>query len=178
MADQPAAVDLLRAFVNTRELETGIDAVGTPDALAAWLVEHGLLPRSERVTARDHDLALALREAIRSALLAHQTGGADAPAPDLERLAAQLPLRLAAPGRGPQVVPAEGGVRGALAGIVAAVARSAAAGTWVRLKVCPADDCRWAFYDESRNRSRTWCAMEVCGNRAKTRTYRSRHGIA
>ncbi|MGZ8667616.1 MAG: CGNR zinc finger domain-containing protein, partial [Solirubrobacterales bacterium] len=26
----------------------------------------------------------------------------------------------------------------------------------------------------SRNRSRTWCSMEVCGNRAKTRSYRHR----
>ena len=32
-------------------------------------------------------------------------------------------------------------------------------GTWERLKVCPADDCQWAFYDESKNRSGTWCDM-------------------
>ena len=35
------------------------------------------------------------------------------------------------------------------------------------LKVCPADDCQWAFYDQSRNRSAIWCDMEVCGNRHK-----------
>jgi predicted RNA-binding Zn ribbon-like protein len=32
----------------------------------------------------------------------------------------------------------------------------------------------WVFYDRSRNRSRHWCSMGVCGNRAKTRTYRAK----
>ena len=51
---------------------------------------------------------------------------------------------------------------------------SMVAGTWSRLKVCPADDCQWAFYDHSKNRSGTWCSMQVCGNRAKVRAYRER----
>ncbi|HYH51840.1 MAG TPA: CGNR zinc finger domain-containing protein, partial [Acidimicrobiia bacterium] len=42
-------------------------------------------------------------------------------------------------------------------------------------KVCRQPDCRWAYYDESRNRSRTWCSMESCGNRAKARSFRQRH---
>jgi predicted RNA-binding Zn ribbon-like protein len=48
-------------------------------------------------------------------------------------------------------------------------------GTWDRMKACRADDCEWAFYDSSRNRSGTWCSMEVCGNRAKARAFRARH---
>jgi predicted RNA-binding Zn ribbon-like protein len=40
-----------------------------------------------------------------------------------------------------------------------------------RLKICP--NCQWLFLDRSRNRSRTWCDMTVCGNRAKAnRHYR------
>ncbi len=58
------------------------------------------------------------------------------------------------------------------------IADAQAAGTWERLKSCPADDCRWAFYDRSRNRSAVWCNMAVCGNRAKVRSYRERHGGA
>jgi predicted RNA-binding Zn ribbon-like protein len=38
-----------------------------------------------------------------------------------------------------------------------------------RLKVCP--NCEWLFIDRSRNRSRTWCDMAVCGNRAKARLH-------
>jgi predicted RNA-binding Zn ribbon-like protein len=66
------------------------------------------------------------------------------------------------------------GVEGALGSVVGAVATTAADGHWSRLKACPADDCRWAFYDVSRNRSRTWCSMDSCGNRTKTRAYRAR----
>ena len=57
--------------------------------------------------------------------------------------------------------------------LLAIVAEAEADGTWRRMKACPA--CGWAFYDRSRNRSRTWCAMAICGNRAKARSYRERH---
>ena len=57
--------------------------------------------------------------------------------------------------------------------LLAIVARAQADGTWQRMKACPA--CGWAFYDRSRNRSRTWCTMAICGNRAKARSYRARH---
>lgn len=40
---------------------------------------------------------------------------------------------------------------------------------WSRVKVCARDTGRWAFYDASRNRSGTWCSMQVCGNREKMR---------
>ncbi|MFD9698271.1 CGNR zinc finger domain-containing protein [Lentzea sp. NPDC059081] len=40
--------------------------------------------------------------------------------------------------------------------------------------MCAAPDCRWAFYDVSRNGRGRWCAMEICGNRQKTRAYRER----
>jgi predicted RNA-binding Zn ribbon-like protein len=38
-----------------------------------------------------------------------------------------------------------------------------------RLKIC--GNCGWLFIDRSRNRSRLWCDMAVCGNRVKA----SRH---
>jgi predicted RNA-binding Zn ribbon-like protein len=47
-------------------------------------------------------------------------------------------------------------------------------GTWDRLKACAADDCHWAFYDHTRNRSGRWCSMAVCGNRAKVERFRER----
>jgi predicted RNA-binding Zn ribbon-like protein len=43
-----------------------------------------------------------------------------------------------------------------------------------RLKVCDNPGCRWAFYDESRNRSRRWCQSTACGNRFKVRRFRQR----
>lgn len=47
---------------------------------------------------------------------------------------------------------------------------------WPRLKACTDDGCQWAFYDATRNRSRTWCSMDVWGKREKTRRYRQRKG--
>ena len=47
-------------------------------------------------------------------------------------------------------------------------------GTWQRLRLCAATDCRFAFYDASRNRTGTWCSMSTCGNRAKVRAYQQR----
>jgi predicted RNA-binding Zn ribbon-like protein len=44
-----------------------------------------------------------------------------------------------------------------------------------RIKTCAARDCGWKFVDQSKNRSRRWCDMAVCGNLAKARHYRSRN---
>lgn len=41
-----------------------------------------------------------------------------------------------------------------------------------RLRICP--NCRWLFVDRSRNGSRLWCDMAVCGNRQKARRHYSR----
>jgi uncharacterized protein (TIGR03118 family) len=48
-------------------------------------------------------------------------------------------------------------------------------GTWERMKACRADDCKYAFLDTAKNRSRAWCSMQSCGNRAKVAAYRERH---
>jgi predicted RNA-binding Zn ribbon-like protein len=45
-----------------------------------------------------------------------------------------------------------------------------------RLKVCA--DCPWLFIDTSKNRSRRWCSMEVCGAHSKMRRYRQRRATA
>jgi predicted RNA-binding Zn ribbon-like protein len=66
------------------------------------------------------------------------------------------------------------GLPGALAALLVPVAEAIADGTWSRVKACRADDCHWAFYDFSRNRSGAWCEMAVCGNREKVRAYRER----
>jgi predicted RNA-binding Zn ribbon-like protein len=48
-----------------------------------------------------------------------------------------------------------------------------------RVRRCAAPDCDWLFLDASRNRSRRWCDMAVCGNRAKARQhYRRQRGRA
>lgn len=42
------------------------------------------------------------------------------------------------------------------------------------VRVCAADDCNWLFLDTSKNQSRRWCNMKICGNRAKARKHHER----
>ena len=42
------------------------------------------------------------------------------------------------------------------------------------VRFCEAEDCEWLFLDNSRNRSRRWCDMKSCGNRAKARRHYER----
>ncbi|HEY0674117.1 MAG TPA: ABATE domain-containing protein [Longimicrobiales bacterium] len=41
----------------------------------------------------------------------------------------------------------------------------------LRVKECATDNCNWLFLDASKNRSRRWCEMKECGNRAKARRH-------
>lgn len=47
-----------------------------------------------------------------------------------------------------------------------------------RIGQCAGRDCRWLWIDQTKNRSRRWCDMAVCGNRAKAhRHYERRAAI-
>lgn len=43
-----------------------------------------------------------------------------------------------------------------------------------RVRQCAGVGCAWLFMDTSKNGTRRWCDMSVCGNRAKARRHRSR----
>jgi predicted RNA-binding Zn ribbon-like protein len=172
----PGDLELVRAFVNTLEVEEGTDALDSPAALAAWLREHRLL-RTSPTNEADLAAVRRFRESIRGLLLANNGVSARKEAAlTLNRAAAKARLSVRFDPAGTVwLEPQAAGVDGALGRILAIVAASMADGTWGRLKACRADDCRWAFYDRARNQSRQWCSMAVCGNRTKARTYRRRH---
>jgi len=172
----PPGLARIQAFVNTADLEAGEDELASPSALAAWLGEHGL--GQEDADLGDEDLLRArlVREALRD-LLGGNAGHPVAPASvavlDGAAAAAPLAVRFGDDGR-PALRPAGQGLSAALGALLADIATAAADGTWVRLKTCLNDRCRWAYWDGSKNRSGAWCSMAVCGNRMKGRRYRSR----
>ncbi|MGH9382831.1 MAG: CGNR zinc finger domain-containing protein [Vicinamibacterales bacterium] len=43
-----------------------------------------------------------------------------------------------------------------------------------KVRLCAAGDCGWLFLDDTKNRSRRWCDMKICGNREKLRRFRAR----
>ena len=43
-----------------------------------------------------------------------------------------------------------------------------------RVRECKENTCRWLFLDRSKNHSRRWCNMQICGNRVKARRFYAR----
>lgn len=176
----PGELDLVRRLVNTADLESGEDELSDPDALAGWLREQGLAGAEEAFDGEDLERVVAFREAVRRLLLSHNGGELDREAvATLDAVARDARVEVGFGVDGiPQLEPCGRGADAVLGRLLAAIARAEAEGTWARLKTCPASDCMWAFYDHSRNHSRTWCTMSVCGNRAKARSYRRRARFA
>lgn len=172
----PQPLRLVQAFVNTLDIENGVEELTSAAAVEETLVRLGALPAGEGPLAEaDLRTALEAREALRA--LALGNNGVPVP-PDahtaLERMARAAHFTMSfADGRA-RLVPAARGLDGALGRILAVVHEAMADGSWWRLKGCPREVCHWLFYDRSRNGSGKWCAMSVCGNRTNTRAYRRR----
>jgi predicted RNA-binding Zn ribbon-like protein len=182
----PIPLRVIEEFINTRRRDS--DEIATPQQLVTWLHARGLLPADTMVNAEQRDRAERIREGLRALIAENNTEPVSSPRPDglnpaargeLAELTRDFPLmldvtvsppRLAARARTP--------VEAALAGLLAVVADAVAEGTWTRLKACREPSCRWAYYDHSRNRRRTWCSMEICGNRAKARASHHRKSTA
>lgn len=176
----PDTLRLLQQFINTYNIERHHLGLRTEEFassadLRRWLVQHRLLPRGAAVRAAEVLRAQEAREALRRLALAHNGRAVDPDAvATLNRLAraARVAVHVGRDGR-MRLESHARGVTGALGRLVAAAFTAQIDGTWPRLKACRR--CHWAFYDRSKNRSGRWCAMSICGNRAKARAFRSRH---
>ncbi len=174
----PGRLHTVQDFANAHFVERPQPDRDRPrETIAAWMRRHGVLPRGYRLTPGDIARTLEFRDLIRASIEANHDGRVSQRA--LRRLNGALgpaTLRLAFDDRGvPALAPDAKGIDSAFAQLAVIVLEAHAAGTWQRLKICPADDCRWAFYDASKNRSGAWCSMSDCGNRAKARAFRQRH---
>jgi predicted RNA-binding Zn ribbon-like protein len=167
----PGDLELVRRFVNTLDIEADSDALASPSDATAWLQEQGWpaqLGRSELGELQ------RLREALRDLVGARGTTAERAAGRSVDAIALGHPVvvRVTSP---TALAPSSKGAASAFVErILTLVATARIDGTWDRLKTCANDGCRWLFYDHSRNRSRTWCTMDLCGSRAKMQAYRSR----
>jgi predicted RNA-binding Zn ribbon-like protein len=179
----PQPLRRIEEFVNTRRADG--DEIATPKQLKQWLTSHDLTPRSVAVTEADRARAVSVREGLRALIADNNADPVPSPRADgldpaargdLAKLTEDLPLVLDIDSRPPRMVPRPDltAVDAALATLLASVATAVADGTWARLKACREPSCRWAYFDHSRNRSRSWCSMDLCGNRAKARAFYSR----
>jgi predicted RNA-binding Zn ribbon-like protein len=149
----PEPLRRVQLFVNS------IDREHDREWLPAWLEEHGLAPS-------EFDRAVRLRETLRALLRVNNQGGPAAEAlAQVNEAARDVHVEL----RDGRVVLVGSDP---IAEVTAVALTAMLDGSWPRLKVCR--NCQWAFYDKSKNRSGSWCSMQLCGNRLKTRAYRTR----
>lgn len=173
----PGPLALVQGFVNTRNIMHGYDLLEDVEGASAWLVEFGLLDGGVRLTGEARDHLVGFREGLRGLLLAHNGGRVEGEAGALNELAEDALLRVRFDGEGtPGLLPVGSGavVGGVTARLLVAAVGASSEGTWRRLKACRNEGCLWSFYDGSKNRSGSWCTMDVCGSRAKMRAYRRR----
>ena len=190
------AVDAARvlAFVNTlsgRPTAGPVERLVSYDALLDWAREQHLLPAAaaERLAgeARRHPQqasavlgrAKTFREALNGLMTAIDIGQKPAPA-----VLTTISDALAAAYANARLVPHDSALQWVasadddLERVVWEIGR--AAGRLVvsprlgRIRACAAADCGWWFLDDTKNRSRRWCDMKICGNREKLRRFRSK----
>jgi len=174
--DLPRAAEgplrLVQLFVNTVDHEHGSEWWPTPAALGSWFAENGFATcRPGRV---DLEHARELREALQVLLRSNNVGGDTRAATAVVNDAARrcgvtLELR---DGSGLDLAARASGADAAMGLVLVAAFEAMLDGSWPRLKACR--NCGWVFFDTSKNRSGSWCSMQLCGNRTKTRAYRRR----
>ena len=174
----PERIERVRKFINTLDVEQGRDTLRSRDDAHAWLAAEAL-PAGNRLEEAELARLIDFREGLRALLASRSETGA-VTSDTLRALAqlaesAQLVVRFGPDGK-PRLEPARGSDP-VIAALLADIAEAVGDGSWSLLKVCANDECRWAFWDASRNHSGVWCTMAVCGNRMKGRAFRARaHG--
>lgn len=183
------------SFVNTlseRTTETPTEKLVSYEALIEWARASGLLPGEDasRLTSRAKrrqdeagrvvSNARELRELLHHTFTATSDGKAPATATleDLSRL-------LGGWYRHGRLVPCGEALQWCYGGgddldrVLWEIARTASrlltSPRLARVRPCAAVSCGWWFLDDSKNGSRRWCDMKICGNREKIRRFRDRH---
>ncbi len=171
-----------RGRPETDKLDSYVDHV-------AFAVQAGILDRrqAETLVTRAHDRVAAAARALATSIelretlyriFSRQAAGASADERDLEWLSAAVAraaARLHLEPDGGGFTWRWHGLESSFEAPLAPIARSAAelltGGDLGRVRECDGARCTWLFQDSSRNRSRRWCSMESCGNRAKARRH-------
>ena len=168
---------IVQSFLNSVDYEEGSEHFGSVQKVQDWLAERGLIGESTQLSNDDRDRVIEVREALRD--IVGLNSGVELWEGATERFAEALGshavLLPTVDSEGHiDLVPSGDGLDAAFAGLMLICQTTSIDGTWQRLKLCRNPDCRWAFYDTSKNRSGVWCDMAVCGSRHKARAYRRR----
>ncbi len=178
--------------VRSRPSSDRLDLIATYSDLLGWARQATILTPGEaalladtarqgvRAVAEALSQARALREAM-YAVFSARAAGLPAPPTDLQTLNRAIGRAMAHGGLTPAGPRFEWGWPDSAPGLDRVswwVARSAAelltSSDLTFIRECASYDCGWLFMDTTKNRSRRWCDMRVCGNRAKSRRHYER----
>jgi len=191
---EPVDADRVLAFINTlssRPTAAPVEHLDSYEALVAWAREQHLVSAAaaERLAgeARKHPhqaaAVLARAKDFREALngLAAAIDTERQPSADVLKTIGECLASAYANGR---LVPHEGALQWVASAeddlervlweIGRAAGRLVVSPRLARVRACAASDCGWWFVDDTKNRSRRWCDMTLCGNREKLRRFRSK----
>ena len=174
-------------FVNTDIAVSGnrVDLLATPEDLLAW-IEHAGYPAVKSVAPLPVDKAAALQEAkAYRALLQTSLASIAAEEPLPLSLLPQTNAYLSRPENIENLVADDGGYRFAndpqftsqkalLIPVAHSMAKLLVEGDLSRLRKCKNPDCVLYFYDTTKNGTRTWCSLDLCGNKLRMAASRRR----
>src|SRR5882672_8070924 len=174
--------------VQTRPLSEKVDLIKSYADLLSWGEAAGLAEPARRQTRAADDAlaqALSLREALYG-IFSARAAGLPAPTPDLHTVNKAIGKAMTRAGLNPSASGGfEWGWPDAPPGVDRVawwVARSAAELLTSReltgVRECDGYDCGRLFMDGTKNRSRRWCDMASCGNRAKGRRHYERRKVS
>lgn len=166
------AASRIVALLNS-ESAVGGDALRDPDRFRAFCsaleIDQAELKVDETLLAIMRDLRAAVANCI------EEPSSKSSQA--LEQISANAQLVMRVDDKGmPMLSSAAIGSASIPALFVLAVAALSEGGGWSRIRVCDAPECSKAFFDSTRSRTRRWCSMATCGNRAKVSEHRQRQG--
>ena len=147
-----------------------------PARVAEWARGAQLLSRLGPVSVGDLERAIRVREAIYRTVTARLAGAGPFPRDRslLNAAAAEQPVTTTLTTRGD--IRRIGSCRQLLASVVLDAFDLLGGDQLALVRECEAPDCTRLFVDSSHGRSRRWCGMAECGNRAKVRAFRERQG--
>jgi predicted RNA-binding Zn ribbon-like protein len=165
----PTHQEHLRSAENVVAWARHAKLVGPADG--EWL--RGAVAADKALARRLLQRALDLREALHAIGVAVAAGDA-APAPEVARLAKEHAACVACAQLTPDGaryvwswIPREAPVEALLGPIALSALATLGQADLTRVKRCEGEKCGWLFFDTTKNKSRRWCEMEICGNRAK-----------
>jgi predicted RNA-binding Zn ribbon-like protein len=182
--------------VRSRPSSDRLDLIGAYEDLLAWARQATILTPGEAATlanaahqgARGAGEALTRARILRESMYAvfsARAAGLPAPPADLQTLNRAIARAMAQSGLTAAGARFEWGWPDSPPGLDRVsrwVARSAAelltSADLTFVRECASYDCGWLFMDTTKNRSRRWCDMRVCGNRAKSRRHYERQRAA